>query len=196
MGGSMVARPLILGIGGAGPTSSSERALASSLAAAEASGARTRLIGGASLARLPLYLAPDCRDHPEARALIASVREADGFVLASPGYHGTVSGLFKNAIDYIEETARDDRPYFHERPVGLIAMASGWQAAGTTLSTLRTIVHALRGWPTPFGIAFRTSVGLFADGHCEDPELTEQVRRVAQQVVRSAAAVSNRALQI
>jgi FMN reductase len=186
MDGAPPWRPLIVGIGGAGPASSSEQALVITLAAAASMGARTRLIGGASLAQLPLYLAPDCRDHPEARALIAGVREAEGCLLASPGYHGTVSGLIKNAIDYIEETARDKRPYFHERPVGLIATASGWQAAGTTLSTLWTIVHALRGWPTPFGIAARTSPALFADGRCSDPELEEQARGVAQQVMRSA----------
>ena len=36
-------------------------------------------------------------------------------------------------------------------PVGSIACGAGWQAAGQTLSALRAIVHALRGWPTPIG---------------------------------------------
>lgn len=178
-------RPLILGIGGAGPSSSSEQALTIALAATEAMGARTCLFGGIAMAELPLYLAPECRGHPQALALIASVREASGFLLASPGYHGTVSGLFKNAVDFVEETARDERAYFHDRPVGLIAVASGWQAAGTTLATLRTIAHALRGWPTPFGAAIRTRPGLFSCGACADPDLYEQLRRVGDQVMRS-----------
>jgi FMN reductase len=185
MDGPPPRRPLILGIGGAGPASSSEQALRIALAAAEEMGAETRLVGGEALAGLPLYLAPGCREHPRAQALIAGVRQADGFVLSSPGYHGTVSGLFKNAIDYIEETARDERAYFHDRPVGLIALASGWQAANTTLATLRTIAHALRGWPTPFGAAIRTRPGLFLDGNCTDPDIAEQLHRIAAQAMRS-----------
>lgn len=145
MGGAIPKRPLVLGIGGAGPASSSEQALMIALAAAESMGARTRLFGGAAMADLPPYLAPECREHPQALRLIASVREASGFVLASPSYHGTVSGIFKNAIDYVEDTALDERVYYHDRPVGLIAVASRWQAANTTLATLRMIAHALRG---------------------------------------------------
>jgi len=182
MNGAVPRRPLILGIGGAGPASSSEQALMIALAAAESMGARTRLFGGAAMAELPPYLAPECRDHPQALSLIACVREASGFVLASPGYHGTVSGIFKNAIDYVEETARDERAYFHDRPVGLIAVASGWQAAGTTLTTLRTIAHALRGWPTPFGATIQSRSALFSGGACEDPDVSEQLRRIAVQV--------------
>src|SRR3546814_8041656 len=80
--------------------------------------------------------------------LVAAVRDADGLILASPGYHGSISGLVKNAIDYLEETARDRRVYLHGLPVGLIATAFGWQATGGTLLAMRSIVHALRGWPT------------------------------------------------
>jgi FMN reductase len=28
----------------------------------------------------------------------------------------------------------------------------GWQACGVTLQSIRGIVHALKGWPTPVGI--------------------------------------------
>src|SRR3546814_6783254 len=75
--------------------------------------------------------------------LVAAVRDADGLILASPGYHGSISGLVKNAIDYLEETARDRRVYLHGLPVGLIATAFGWQATGGTLLAMRSIVHAL-----------------------------------------------------
>ena len=56
---------------------------------------------------------------------IEAIRSADGVIIASPGYHGSVSGLVKNAIDYIEETARDERVYLDGLPVGLIVTAYG-----------------------------------------------------------------------
>lgn len=175
--------PLIVGIGGtASPSSSTEQALRLTLAAAELGGARTRLFGGAFLARLPLYLTTPPDESAECLELIDAVRQADGVVIASPGYHGSISGLVKNAIDYLEETARDPRVYLDGVPVGLIATAYGWQAAANTLATLRSIVHALRGWPTPLGAAINSSGGLFRDGACASPTVEQQLRLVGQQV--------------
>lgn len=158
-------RPLsIVGIGGTtAPESSTEQALGLALAAAEAAGATVTLFAGDMLGRLPHYARGSMAVSPEARALVDAVRGADGLIIASPGYHGSVSGLVKNAIDFIEETARDDRIYLDGLPVGLIVTAHGWQAMGSTLATLRSIVHALRGWPTPLGAAIRAVDGSFAD---------------------------------
>jgi FMN reductase len=97
------------------------------------------------------------------------VRRADGIVIASPGYHGGVSGLVKNALDWVEELRADERPYFDGRPVGLIVVADGWQATVTTLVSLRSIVHALRGWPTPLGVAINTAARM--DGEASQLEL-------------------------
>ena len=61
--------PLIVGLGGTvRPGSSSEKALAAALAAAEAAGARTQLFGGAFLAGLPIYNPHEPFDGPERRA--------------------------------------------------------------------------------------------------------------------------------
>ena len=123
---------------------------------------------------------------PEARDLIDAIRQADGLIIASPGYHGSVSGMVKNAIDYVENTAKDPRPYLTDLPVGLIALAGGHQAAVSTLAMLRTIVHSLRGWPTPFGAAICTSGRVFADGACVNPEVHTQICQVGKQVTDAA----------
>jgi FMN reductase len=182
----MTLRPLIVGIGGtAKPGSSTEQALALALRAASDAGAETVLFGAAELCALPHYLAHGDLEGSGAR-LVETVRRAHGVILASPGYHGSISGLVKNAIDYLEETARDERAYLDGLPVGLIATAYGWQATGSTLAALRSIVHALRGWPTPLGAAVNTSGGIFADGACTDPRTSEQLAIVGQQVVAFA----------
>ncbi len=174
----------IVGIGGtAKPSSSTEAALRLALDAAGAAGARTRLFGGGELALLPHYLTPAAADDAIGRALVDAVRGADAVLIASPGYHGSVSGIVKNALDYLEETARDARPYLDGLPVGLIVTAYGWQATGSTLATLRAIVHALRGWPTPLGVAVNSSQCRFADDGCSDPAIAAQLALVGQQLV-------------
>ena len=149
--------PLVVGIGGTiGGISSTERALRIALGEAAAQGFRTRLFGGDDMARLPLYDPRAATRTAEERAFVDAVRDASAVIIASPGYHGSISGVVKNALDLLEETARDRRPYLADMPVGLIATASGWQATGSTIAALRSIVHALRGWPTPFAAAVNT----------------------------------------
>lgn len=178
-------RPLIVGIGGTVRTpSSSERVLGLALAAADAAGARTQLIGGEVLSRLPIYNPADPGEPPERSALVEAVRAADGVIVATPGYHGSLSGLIKNALDSLEPLRDDARPYLDGRAVGCIVVADGWQACGSALAALRSIVHALRGWPTPLGATINSALKPFDDdGALTDPRDAFQVETVARQVV-------------
>lgn len=181
-------RPLIVGIGGTtGGPSSTEFALRAALDAAEAAGGRVRLFGGDFLALLPHYNPKAAERTPEEAELVAAVREAGGLLIASPGYHGNVSGVVKNALDLLEETARDPRVYLTDMPVGLIATAYGWQATGSTIAALRSIVHAFRGWPTPFAAAINSRLTRFdpLTGTTED-EAMEQLAMVGKQVATAA----------
>ena len=181
-------KPVIIGIGGtAGAGSSTEQALTLALKAAENAGADVKLFGGEFLSRLPHYLAAGTEDSRDGAEMVEAVRRADGLIIASPGYHGSISGLVKNAIDYLEKTAKDPRVYLDGVPVGLIATAYGWQATGSTLATLRSIVHALRGWPTPLGAGINSSGGIFRDGVCTDAAAAGQLELVGRQVVQFAS---------
>lgn len=183
----MADSPFIVGIGGTtSPGSSTERALQVALRAAEAAGARVRLFDGPSLASLPHYAPGVVGATGGGRELVEAVRAADGLIIASPGYHGSISGLVKNGIDYLEETARDERVYLDGLPVGLIVTAYGWQATGSTLATLRSIVHALRGWPTPLGAGIKAASGMFTPEGCTDAGATQQLELVGRQVVEFA----------
>jgi FMN reductase len=165
------------------PNSSIEKALRVSLAAAAKEGAETRLLGAADLS-LPLYAPENPERTPEAQNLVALVRRADGLIIGSPGYHGTISGFMKNALDYVEDLSKDERPYFSDRAVGCVAISYGWQAAVSTLGTLRVIVHALRGWPTPMGAAAGSPSPIFdGEGKCTDPPTAFQLETIGRQVV-------------
>lgn len=179
---------LIVGVGGTlRPNSTTELALRITLGVAEAGGAAIELFGAERLAALPMYRPDISGSSAEAAQLIAALRAAAGVVIASPGYHGTVSGLVKNAIDYVEELRQDERPYLSGRPLGCIASAAGWQAAVTTLTSLRTLAHALRAWPTPFGAAINTLDGSFDEfGVCSE-RVRLQLELVGREVVEFAS---------
>lgn len=154
-------RPFIVGIGGTTrPGSSSEKALRYALALAEEQGADVELFDGASL-NLPMYAPESPTRSDSAQRLIVALRRAHGVILSTPCYHGSVSGLVKNALDYTEDMCRDAEPYLDGRSVGLIVCGHGWQSTGVVLSAFRSIVHALRGWPTPMGVAINTLVDRF-----------------------------------
>jgi FMN reductase len=149
-------RPYIVGIGGTTrPGSSSEKALRYALALAEAQGADVELFDGASI-NLPMYAPESPARADGAQKLIAALRRANGVILSTPCYHGSISGLVKNALDYTEDMSQDAEPYLDGRAVGLIVCGHGWQSTGVVLSAFRSIVHALRGWPTPMGVAINT----------------------------------------
>jgi FMN reductase len=181
--------PMVLGIGGtlrAG--SSSEQALRRALAAAGEYGATTELITATDL-NFPMY-DPDGIGPAEAAArLLDAVRRADSLIVATPGYHGGTSGLLKNALDYLQELAADPIPYIHGKAVGCIVTTSGWQAGVTTLTSLRSTVHALRGWPTPLGVVINSTTKPFGhNGELLDARVGEQLATLGEQVVAFARA--------
>lgn len=180
-------KPLIVGVGGTlRDGSTSERALRLALKAAAEMGSETEIFAGSAI-NLPPYDPSNPQRTPEARALVEAIRRADGVIVASPGYHGSISGLLKNAIDYTEDLRTDSRIYLSERAIGFIVCADGIQAMGSTLNTLRSIAHALRAWPTPFAAIVNSSTRPFGpDGTCESTEVEQSIRLVAAQVMEFA----------
>jgi FMN reductase len=186
----------IVGLGGTTRAgSSSETAIRLVLRRAEALGAKTRIFAGPDLV-LPIFAAETPDRIPAARDMIEALRTADAIVLSSPGYHGTISGLVKNALDYTEDMRGDERVYFEGRAVGCIVCAGGWQATGPTLAALRSIVHALRGWPTPLGIGINTAEPVFSDGECTAPAVAAQLDLMAEQLVTFARAMAAETLRV
>lgn len=178
--------PVILAIGGSTRAqSTSEAALRIASDGARDAGAEVHLLSGRDL-MLPIY-DPDATERvPEATRLLDLAREADGLIIVSPGYHGGLSGLVKNALDYFEDLRGEPRgSYLDGRAVGCIAVAHGWQAAVGTLHQLRQVVHALRGWPTPFGAVVNSSE-VRLDDPASVPASVEQLQLVGRQVVEFA----------
>jgi len=182
----MSRKPFIVGMGGTTRQgSSSEQALSMALAACRALGAETKSYAGKDLL-LPMYDPDPSTLTDVARQLIEDLRRADGVILSSPCYHGGVSGLVKNAIDYTEEMRADPRVYFDGRAVGSIGCGYGYQGPGMVVAQLRQIGHALRGWNVPLAVAINAAVVKFQNGECSEPAIAKQIEIMAGQVVEHA----------
>jgi FMN reductase len=182
-------RPIfVVGLGGSlRRPSDSETALRVALHGAEDAGAETEIITADGL-DLPLYPAPGMAEHPKVVELLRAVRRADGLILASPAYHGTMSGALKNALDYLQFLANDDPPYLDGRAVGIVSTGTGTQAAVQTVNALRDVVHALRAWPTPIGVAIHGARGTLTDDGKIDEKNSTMLRAMGAQVVEFALA--------
>ncbi len=183
----MSAAPRFVCIGGTTRAgSSTERALRYAAVLLEEAGGAVDVFAGPDLI-LPMYSSEDPQRSPVAIRIVEALRAADGVILASPGYHGGFSGLIKNVLDYLEDMADDSAPYLKGRAVGCIASAFGWQAIGTTLLSLRSVVHALGAWPTPTGVSMISTGRLFDEqGRCINEELDEQFRRLIAELFEFA----------
>ncbi|OBI67631.1 FMN reductase [Mycolicibacterium fortuitum] len=176
--------PFVVGMGGTlRADSSTERAVRYCLEAVERQGGRTRMFAGPDL-ELPMYAPHSLVRTPAAQEFVSALRDADAVVVGSPGYHGAISGLVKNALDYIEDLREDPRVYLDNTPWGCISCAYGWQAAVGTLGQLRSIGHALRAWPTPLGVAINSADKIWAEtGELADATVRGQLDMLATQLL-------------
>jgi FMN reductase len=190
---SPASRPVVVALGGSTRAeSTTARALTFCLEAVREFGARTALLELDDL-QLPFYTPERSHRTPKARRLVESLRSADALIVATPGYHGSISGLVKNALDYAEDLRDDPRPYLDGVPVGCIVCAAGPQATVTTLVALRSVVHALRGWPTPLGVTLDSRAVVWDErGQLVDGDARSRLITLARQLADFVAVGSRR----
>lgn len=174
----MTESPRIVAICGSLRDESSTRtALAHTTAAAEEAGAETRIIDLREY-DLPLYDG-DAKYAGDAPELRKEVREADGLVLGTPIYHGSVSSTLKTALDYC---GFDE---FEDKPVGLLAVAGG-RFPTPSLLHLRTICVWLRALPLPHQVGIPNVSSVIDDGRLTDEKTIERTEKLGRRVTRFA----------
>ena len=119
----------------------------------------------------------DYSNYPDVNRLQNAVKAADAIVLASPEYHGSVSGVLKNALDLMgfEEMAG--------KVTGLISVLGG-QANSNALNDLRLIMRWVNAWVIPEQIGIAQAWQAFDDdGKLLDEKLANRFDRFAQSLV-------------
>ncbi len=118
---------------------------------------------------------------PDVHRLRADVQSAQGIILGTPDYHGSYSGVLKNALDLMG---------FKEiggKVIGLVAVSGGAFGGTNALSCLRTVCRALHGWVVPEQVSIPKASGQFnADGSVRDESLERRAENVGREVARFA----------
>jgi FMN reductase len=179
----------VVGIGGTlREGSTSLLALKKALRAAEEAGATTELLDLREL-DLPLYEPgkplEGCEEN--VKEVVEAMRGADALLWSTAAYHGTLAGVTKNALDFAQFLARDERPYLQGRVVGLISTAGGGMAAVNAIGAMVNAVHALRGVAAPLSVPVTQSWKAFdEEGIIRDEGVARRLESLGWIVVEMA----------
>ena len=159
------------------PDSYSHLALAEAVRRLERLGAEVEILDFRQL-HLPFCTGADeYPEYPDVARLKAAVKSADGLVLVTPEYHGSVSGVLKNALDLMGFEELTDKV------VGLMGVLGG-QSNSNALNDLRTIMRWVHAWVIPEQVAIGQAWKAFdADGHLEDDKLAARIDKLANSLV-------------
>lgn len=109
------------------------------------------------------------------------VQEARGVLLATPEYHGSYSGILKNALDL---TGFDE---MEGKMIGLLAVSGGAMGGLEAMNALRAVGRALHAWVIPEQAGVPRAWDAFDDdGSFKDEKLADRVREVGRQTARFA----------
>jgi FMN reductase len=175
----------IIGLGGSLRAASTSRtALEIALQGTTAAGAQARLMWVRDL-DLPLYTA-ECSTPQPVHQFVEAIYGCDAMIWSTPTYHGSISGSFKNVLDWLILLAEADPPYLTNKPVGLVTTAGGVQGL-QAINSMDFIVRALRGWSVPLVQPVAQSWQSFdQDGRLTDEGVADQLRALGAEVVRAA----------
>lgn len=118
-------------------------------------------------------------DYPDVERLAEAVKQADAIILVTPEYHGSVSGVLKNALDLLgfEELSG--------KVAGLVSILGG-QSNSNALNDLRVIMRWVHAWVIPEQVAIGQAWKAFDEnGRLVDKALAERLDRFAESLVEN-----------
>jgi len=162
--------------------STTRKALEVALAGARETGVETKVID------LREYDLPFCDGSKtmgdrfaDVKKLSDKVKSAQGIILATPEYHGSFSGVLKNAMDLM---GFDE---FEGKMIGLIGVSGGSMGGLYALNTLRLIGRSLHAWVIPEQVAIPEAWKAFDDdGNVKDEKIEQRLTSVGKTVARFA----------
>lgn len=171
----------VIGIcGSLGSNSFTRMALEIALGGARDVGATTSSIDLRTL-DLPYCAGKETRVTDDLRKVRETMRSANGFILATPEYHGSFTGVLKNFLDLM---GFDE---FEGKMVGLVAVSAGELGGVHALGGLRNIGRALHAWVVPQQAAIPEVYSAFnKDGALKNPAFEQRLKDVGRQVAKFA----------
>ena len=125
--------------------------------------------------------------YPDAMRLQKEVAAAQGVILGTPDYHGSFSGVLKNALDLM---GFDE---FGGKVVGLVGVSGGALGTVNALNDLRKVGRSLHAWVTPQQAAVPQANKRFnANGVLDNFDYEKRLKEVGRQVARFSYLISSR----
>ena len=129
---------------------------------------------------LPMVGEDGCWSHPNVKAFQSMLESSDAFFLSSPEYHGTMSGVMKNTMDWMYDKHVGGKVF------GLMSTLGGVTNANT-LNHMRIALRWLHGWPVPEQLAVGHVKEAFNDeGHLNDQALRDRLEALVESVLNAA----------
>ncbi len=157
-------------------------------------GIEAKLMGVRDLA-LPMY-DPDIHTSealPAIAPLFAAARAARAMVWCTPGYHRTMSGSFKNVLDFFQLMESDNPAYLTGKAVGIVAVSGGIPASVSAITSLEFAAHALRAYVIPYTVPVPFAAQLLDDeGRIVNAGVRTRLELLVQEVAAFLANYTDR----
>ncbi|MEM9452275.1 MAG: NADPH-dependent FMN reductase [Cyanobacteria bacterium P01_E01_bin.6] len=161
------------------PNSYSHQALQIAVQRLEALGAEVTILDLRTMTLPFCDGGDDYSAYPDVAIMSQAVKEADGVLLVTPEYHGSVSGVLKNALDLM---GFDE---FTGKVTGVVSVLGG-QSNSNALNDLRTILRWIHAWTIPEQIAVGQAWKAFdEEGKILDEKLSKRFDVFAQSLVEN-----------
>jgi len=114
-------------------------------------------------AHIPFFELRQLNPPAEVEAMVDAFSRSDLQIWLTPLYHGGMTGAMKNCLDWLELTARREKPYLTDKVVGLVCWADGGQAM-QGINAMDAVAKALRAWVIPYTVPLVKNL-LYTDAH-------------------------------
>src|SRR2546425_6811632 len=173
----------VLGVAGSTRRGSySTQALKIALEHAKKQGAEVRLL---EIANMPLY-DPNAPASKEVELVAKAVSWADAFIIASPDYHGSMSGALKNFLDHFYEE-------FAGKIFGFIVASH--EKGLTVMDQMRTAVRQCYGWSLPYGVSISGEQDFNDNAEIINNSLERRLRMLTRDLVVYGSLIREQFLQ-
>jgi FMN reductase len=146
-------------------------------------GAETRLLDLQNTS-LPMFYSEE-RETPEIKKVTDDVKWADAFILATPDYHGSMSGSMKNFLDYFWSE-------FAGKLFGYICASH--EKGLTVMEQMRTSVRQCYGWSMPYGISINGDED-FDNGQLSNTKLKPRLEMLSRDLIVYGEFIRNQFLK-
>jgi FMN reductase len=171
----------VLGVAGSMRDGSySKKALNVALESAKRHGAQVRLLELVK-ADIPVY-SPSST--VPARVTV-DVEWADAFILASPDFHGSISGALKNFLDYFYEE-------FAGKVFGYVVASH--EKGLTVMDQMRTAVRQCYGWSLPYGVSINGEQD-FSAGQLSNARIEQRLNMMGRDLVTYGRIIRDQFMQ-